>query len=644
MRLVGLEVQGYRRLVKVKINLAGKIIAIVGPNEAGKTSLLHALARLGTGDPVPLQDITRSVEQADPQNVYLRAEYELEEGENHIFSGRDLEEEPKRIFFGRRIGGGGPIISFDPPLKRKRGDFDKAMKALRRACGSLAGTTAIAGPSLIEDDDVDEAGQDARSLEERLREVLVLLGDERVTLDERLSRKSRQLADQLELNARKAAANQLRLAVQWRRQPDIEQEILPHILVRVPRILLFGDADRGLLAEYDIRAPVAASPPRALANIAHLANLNLTKLLAEIEAQRSSIAATMINRANKELAGKFSERWRQSTITVELQHEGTVLRVFIKENDDALTTLDERSAGLRMFVALAAFVESNEPDTPPVLLIDEAETHLHYDAQADLINMLTTQRKAAQVIYTTHSPGCLPRDLGTGIRVIAPAAPGDAASVVCNAFWADHHAGFSSILLAMGAGAAAFAAPRCALVAEGPSDMILLPSLIRAATGEDLLPYQVAPGLSEAPTAHYPDLDLVAARVAFVVDGDAGGSRLRDRLADTGVPRKRIAQLDGMTLEDTVDLKAYSDAVYETARQVNEKRATRMPTGSFHFPRASAVKAWHETAGLQVPSKIAVANWLVEHGTAKPSEEGKRVLCELHREVMSILGLTEEKD
>ena len=58
LRLERLEVKGYRRLLDVKVNLAGKIIAIVGPNEAGKTSLLHALARLDKGDAVPPQIFT----------------------------------------------------------------------------------------------------------------------------------------------------------------------------------------------------------------------------------------------------------------------------------------------------------------------------------------------------------------------------------------------------------------------------------------------------------------------------------------------------------------------------------------------------------------------------------------------------------
>lgn len=83
--------------------------------------------------------------------------------------------------------------------------------------------------------------------------------------------------------------------------------------------------------------------------------------------------------------------------------------------------IENRSDGLRQFVALRAHVASNvSVGGEPVLLIDEADIHLHYNAQADLVQVLETQDEAAKVIDTTHSAGCLPQDLGRGIRIIVP--------------------------------------------------------------------------------------------------------------------------------------------------------------------------------------------------------------------------------
>src|SRR5262245_25987476 len=47
MRLIAFSVEGYRRFVeKTSVKLHGDLVAFVGPNEAGKSSLLRALAHL----------------------------------------------------------------------------------------------------------------------------------------------------------------------------------------------------------------------------------------------------------------------------------------------------------------------------------------------------------------------------------------------------------------------------------------------------------------------------------------------------------------------------------------------------------------------------------------------------------------------
>jgi hypothetical protein len=92
-------------------------------------------------------------------------------------------------------------------------------------------------------------------------------------------------------------------------------------------------------------------------------------------------------------------------------------------------------------------------------------------------------------------------------------------------------------------------------------------------------------------------------------------------------------------LEDTVDLEAYRSAVHAEAVAANGSELMEMPIGEFHEPRTTAVKTWFEQAGLVAPSKIAVANRLVQDGRAVPSEQGRQVLQELHNQVMSIFGI-----
>jgi len=530
LRLVSLHIRGYRRLVDTKVNLDGKIIAVVGPNEAGKTTLLHALTRLDSSETVPPLELSRS-HRPSPEIAYVEAEYVLHANDQAVFDDLDLVEAPVRMSYARRVRGGVPMIGLEPHPQRRRAEYDAALSSLT----AFTESDAMSELDPAAERNFDEDESEVPSHGERLRNAVALLSDETKIIDDQHAEQVETLASDLGADNFDVIRSALRYSVQWRRLPEAGQEARNRIFERAPKFLLFSDPDRGLSTEYDLQGDVAANPPPALANLARLAKLDLERLLAAIQESDHGQVVTLQNRANKRLAEVFARSWRQSVITVELNVQGTVVKVLIKENDDVVTSLDERSAGLRMFTALAAFIATRDTAVPPVLLIDEAETHLHYDAQADLVNVLLTQQEAAQVIYTTHSPGCLPPDLGTGIRAVLPSESDPAASTVHNNFWGGHTAGFSPLLFAMGAGAAAFTPSRYAVLAEGASEMILMPSLMRAATGLDSLPYQVAPGLSEAPTSQYPDMDLQGARVldaihpehrwaSCVIDGEHGFS------------------------------------------------------------------------------------------------------------------------
>ena len=126
----------------------------------------------------------------------------------------------------------------------------------------------------------------------------------------------------------------------------------------------------------------------------------------------------------------------------------TGLRTHVVDTDTRrFTRIEERSEGLRAFVTLALFLGSQALEVPPILLIDEAELHLHSDAQADLVGGLLKQINATQVWYTTHSPACLPSDLGTGIRLLERH---DEKSDIKSHFWTNNEPGFGPLQLSPG--------------------------------------------------------------------------------------------------------------------------------------------------------------------------------------------------
>jgi energy-coupling factor transporter ATP-binding protein EcfA2 len=61
MRLIAVSLRGYKRFEdRAKLNLDAKLVALVGPNEAGKSTILQALRRLDAPAPILQQERTRA--------------------------------------------------------------------------------------------------------------------------------------------------------------------------------------------------------------------------------------------------------------------------------------------------------------------------------------------------------------------------------------------------------------------------------------------------------------------------------------------------------------------------------------------------------------------------------------------------------
>jgi predicted ATP-dependent endonuclease of OLD family len=294
-------------------------------------------------------------------------------------------------------------------------------------------------------------------------------------------------------------------------------------------------------------------------------------------------------------------------------------------------------------VALTTFVAVQDETRDLVLLIDEAETHLHHDAQADLVRVFGLQRAADSIIYTTHSAGCLPEDLGTGIRVVRRTS--DTRSDVSNSFWIEG-GGFSPLLLGMGASALVFSAVRRAVVAEGATDLILLPSLLREATGRRELGYQIAPGVAEVSRSSVRDLELEAAQVAYVVDDDKGGKGHADKLAKAGIGKNRILVLGrgvarGMAAEDLVRKDVYLRAVNQELSRSGRPSllvAADLPARG----RSVAVRIWAKKRGYSEPKKVNIAQAIeleVEPEGPVLTNTGARVLRAFDVKTRDLFGM-----
>ena len=95
----------------------------------------------------------------------------------------------------------------------------------------------------------------------------------------------------------------------------------------------------------------------------------------------------------------------------------------------------------------------------------------------------------------------------------------------------------------MGASQLSFMAIRQSVFVEGSTDMMLLPTLFRQATGRDHLGFQIVPGIAMTAQANFGLLENHASKVAFLVDRDEDGDKYRKQLEKSGIAKERIHQL-----------------------------------------------------------------------------------------------------
>jgi hypothetical protein len=212
-------------------------------------------------------------------------------------------------------------------------------------------------------------------------------------------------------------ADALQNLASFEREPSPWNKAVLILRERMPRFVRFDQQARELQNEYDLTS-AADNPGTALENLAALAELDLRTLRDVINSGETGTVHDLRVAANETLARRFAAWTQEPPIKVVLDTDATLLRIHVQSGTGPTMPVRERSDGLRQFVALVALAAREQANGPPILLIDEVEEHLHYDAQADLISVLAEQDAAAQVIYTTHSAASLPDDLGLGVRVV----------------------------------------------------------------------------------------------------------------------------------------------------------------------------------------------------------------------------------
>ncbi len=600
-------ITGYKRFKDTSVLLDRKLIAFIGPNEAGKSSFFNALLSLENNERYESITLTRGL-NFDDNHTIIQVDYLLNLEEKELLTKFNGTGNIRFYRLGKYVNGKRfhSIIGNVYRNKSQRKELFELISNLLNVDYLISFFETI----VANDDD-----KKTESLKELINAISIdlekeTLDDEEIEQVVEIKRQINFLSDILSDQQKQYIDDLMNYIDDFltkEKATHPKDQLLKHFDENRPEFVFFSNEERFLKGEYSLVE--LKSPPPSLSNLLFLAEVDSTELVNIIEKKENGKRLRLLEKANKKLHSEFNDSWSQSEVYPQFIFDIDSLKVQISYID-TYTEIHERSDGLKQYISLKAFLATKSSGIPPILLIDEAEIHLHYSAQSDLVSEFEKQKIANSIIYTTHSAGCLPSDLGTGVRVVEPIYDGKedvGISKINNSIW-QNSGGFSPLLLAMGANIIAFTLARKAIIAEGPSETILLPRLLREVTNLDYLDFQVAPGIASISKTDAKSFELEAAKVVYLIDGDRGGNENRKKLRKGGIEESKIKQLsENYTIEDFVDSKILADAIN---RDFEMSGISKVDFKIKNIPTSGKIK-WFESncseLKLSLPAKVKIA-------------------------------------
>ena len=335
---------------------------------------------------------------------------------------------------------------------------------------------------------------------------------------------------------------------------------------RLPQVHSFDSLNRDLKSTYLLNPPAKTSQPEnrvPLQNLLDMAQLEIESLPGD-----SGQKAERERSANDRIVEQFSDLWGTERPHPNIRIEGGRIHIWARDPLNPETgslEIERRSSGLRRMFEIIAFAAANSAhsDSRIVILADEIEQHLHYDAQLDLIHWLESGALNAQVIATTHSLGCWPSDAGGQMNALQRP---DTETRMRQGPYTDETGG-SGIMSAVGASRAAFSFRRPVIFCEGRHDEMILPGLFSEAVS-DMRNVWFIGSLSQSKKAAPPVYPAIPGE-AFLVDADSGGDALAKTLEKADPARGEVVYrldhgpADPQTLEDLLQIELVERLVGE---------------------------------------------------------------------------------
>jgi len=422
----------------------GKTI-LVGPNEAGKSTLLAALQRLNPPGGIRNFDALRDYPRSEFSDI-IAGKIRLEETtlvEGHF----ELEQSDKdaippefhgcRYIYGRRVDNSAWHSLEGGPAPKKFGDLKKDLTRLlahidartsRSSNGHAPDSTPSARFSAATQgwDDAEEIkGERASALKRWLDKIFPLVEEGNEVEEKRYDEiMSALTVDERRFNALRILHSRLPIFVRFRDYFRVRPLIhLEHLAQRLETNVLDGDyydyGNQCLLRLLGFSA-------REMSNLGKAEEPRP----GDVEAWRQyrdqlDRRAYQLNAASVRLSEELRSVWKPDAKRAEAERlrimaDGQYLKVVVEDDLGVEIELDQRSEGFQWLVSffVVFFAESADKHKNAILLLDEPGLSLHGLKQQEFRSTISRLAESNQLIYTTHSPFLVGPDDLKRVRVV----------------------------------------------------------------------------------------------------------------------------------------------------------------------------------------------------------------------------------
>jgi predicted ATP-dependent endonuclease of OLD family len=400
MKLENVQITNFRCIDDSTPFAVGQVTCLVGKNESGKTSVLHALTRLNSTD--------SSLSQFDKERDYPRKMLTDFDEDTRVLETKWLLDD-EDVAAVEKVLGAGALPSKNITIQKT---YDKDGKSI--------------WPVTVEEKKIiewllHEAGCDAN--ERKHFESCTTIKDF-VSKAEPLKATSPRITTILEKIAK------------WRKS-DPTLAAIDILYKRMPKFLYFASYDRmdGNVSLEKLKTDVANGHV-SRNDLVFLAFLDFagTALDELAKLDRYEVMKARVEAASIKISKQIFKYWSQNRhLKVQFSLEagragdaapfnsGNIMRTRILNMlHDMTVPFDDRSAGFVWFFSfLVLFSQVKKKHGNVIILLDEPGLNLHAKAQADLLKFISEELKPHhQVIYSTHSPFMVASDDLAGVRTV----------------------------------------------------------------------------------------------------------------------------------------------------------------------------------------------------------------------------------